>query len=197
MQLTKNLLLTAVFSLYAAAAGAETLTFDDANGLLGNGYHGLDWNNFYVFDGTSNPPQSGYHNGVVSVPNVAYNGYAAPATISKASSFSLVSGEFAGAWNDGLQVHVTGTGATNYSMDFTVNTTGSSHIDFNWTGLTSVTFTSSGGVHAADGGAGEHFALDNLVINSVPEPETYAMLMAGLGIMGFAARRRGRASTAA
>ena len=28
------------------------------------------------------------------------------------------------------------------------------------------------------------------VLTSVPEPETYAMLMAGLGLMGIAARRR-------
>ena len=32
--------------------------------------------------------------------------------------------------------------------------------------------------------------LDNVVITSVPEPESYAMFMAGLGLMGFIARRR-------
>ncbi|WP_374565565.1 FxDxF family PEP-CTERM protein, partial [Nitrosomonas sp.] len=31
---------------------------------------------------------------------------------------------------------------------------------------------------------------DNLVYAPVPEPETYAMLLAGLGLLGFAARRR-------
>ena len=31
---------------------------------------------------------------------------------------------------------------------------------------------------------------DNAFINSVPEPETYAMLLAGLGLLGFVARRR-------
>jgi len=30
----------------------------------------------------------------------------------------------------------------------------------------------------------------DLVITAVPEPETYAMLLAGLGLLGFAARRR-------
>jgi hypothetical protein len=28
------------------------------------------------------------------------------------------------------------------------------------------------------------------VLESVPEPETYAMLLAGLGLLGFTARRR-------
>jgi hypothetical protein len=29
-----------------------------------------------------------------------------------------------------------------------------------------------------------------MAVTSVPEPETYAMLMAGLGLVGFMARRR-------
>lgn len=32
--------------------------------------------------------------------------------------------------------------------------------------------------------------LDNVNVAAVPEPETYAMLLAGLGILGFAAKRR-------
>jgi hypothetical protein len=32
--------------------------------------------------------------------------------------------------------------------------------------------------------------VDNLVLAAVPEPETYALLLAGLGIVGFMARRR-------
>lgn len=33
-------------------------------------------------------------------------------------------------------------------------------------------------------------SLDNISVTSVPEPETYAMLLAGLGVMGTIARRR-------
>ena len=36
------------------------------------------------------------------------------------------------------------------------------------------------------------FAVDNLQIAAVPEPETYAMFLAGLGIMGAVARRRSK-----
>jgi hypothetical protein len=46
-------------------------------------------------------------------------------------------------------------------------------------------FSGSGGV---PGDA--HF--DNISITAVPEPSTYAMLLAGLGLMGFMARRRMR-----
>ena len=33
-------------------------------------------------------------------------------------------------------------------------------------------------------------SIDNVVLTAVPEPETYAMLLAGLGLLGFMARRR-------
>ena len=32
--------------------------------------------------------------------------------------------------------------------------------------------------------------LDNVTVTAVPEPESYAMIMAGLGLMGFIVRRR-------
>lgn len=41
-------------------------------------------------------------------------------------------------------------------------------------------------------GVVETTALDNVVLTPVPEPETYAMFLAGLGLMGAAARRRAR-----
>ena len=41
-------------------------------------------------------------------------------------------------------------------------------------------------------GVVETTALDNVVLTPVPEPETYAMFLAGLGLMGALARRRAR-----
>lgn len=40
------------------------------------------------------------------------------------------------------------------------------------------------------GGDNQGALLDNVSIAAVPEPETYAMLLAGLGALGFVARRR-------
>ena len=49
-------------------------------------------------------------------------------------------------------------------------------------------------VLSQNGGGG--FEMDNLTIGAVPEPGTWAMLIAGFGMVGFAARRR-RAAIAA
>ncbi|WP_292993984.1 FxDxF family PEP-CTERM protein [Nitrosomonas sp.] len=38
--------------------------------------------------------------------------------------------------------------------------------------------------------ANGNFTLSEFVVSAVPEPETYAMLLAGLGLLGFMARRR-------
>ncbi|PXW84746.1 putative secreted protein with PEP-CTERM sorting signal [Nitrosomonas sp. Nm84] len=40
-----------------------------------------------------------------------------------------------------------------------------------------------------------NFALSEFVVSAVPEPETYAMLLAGLGLLGFVVRRRKEMAT--
>lgn len=54
---------------------------------------------------------------------------------------------------------------------------------------------------AFSGFAAGNTSIDNLVVNTVanpiPEPEIYAMLVAGLGVMGFVARRRKQQAAAA
>jgi hypothetical protein len=49
-------------------------------------------------------------------------------------------------------------------------------------------------VESNDTGNDHGLAIDNLSFSvaAVPEPETYAMLLAGLGLLGFAGRRRGQ-----
>jgi hypothetical protein len=47
-------------------------------------------------------------------------------------------------------------------------------------------------VDAGLGGSGANWALGSVTVTAVPEPEAYAMLLAGLGLVGVMARRRRR-----
>ena len=175
-------------------AGATVITFDDLGSSAGgtpiaNGYQGLNWNNFYFLSTALYGVQSGYINGTVSGPNVAFNAGGSEAITSSGAAFDLDSAYLTGAWNNGLQVQVIGkSGATVlYNNTYTVNETGPSLINFNYLGVTEVDFISSGGTHVNGlSGNGEHFAMDNLAINEpVPEPTTVivgALLLLPFGV---------------
>jgi hypothetical protein len=188
-------LVFAAMTFVAGAASADTITFDDVPSeasLSGSTYHGLSWTNFFALNGNQAWPGSGYDHGTVSVPNVAYNGFADPASFGSAAGFSLHDAYFAAAWNDGLTIHIVGTSGVNtYTKDIVVNTGAAIDVVFNWTNLTNVSFSSSGGTwNSGLNGSGEHFVMDNVTITAVPEPETYGMLLVGLGLVGVVARRR-------
>lgn len=192
MKLLKTAAMSMVLAAASTAAMADTLTFEGLSGSLnGSNYGGFSWSNFNVLNSTGS--NSGYSHGTVSGVSVAFNAFANPASFSSATAFTLNNAFFTGAWNDGLSIHVVGTGTTTYVKDFVVSSLTPSNVVFNWTGLNSVSFSSLGGTpHGGYSGAGAHFAMDNLTVNvaAVPEPETFAMLLAGLGLMGAVARRR-------
>jgi hypothetical protein len=54
-------------------------------------------------------------------------------------------------------------------------------------GTNNIVFSYAGG---AQGLGDEGWGVNSLTVTAVPEPETYAMLIAGLGLLGIAARRR-------
>ncbi len=179
-----------------AFAQTEILTFDDLSGvggyneyrLIPNGYGGLQWQNLLYMAGLAQTPNSGYVNGVVSLSNIAFNGAGAPALVSD-GFFNLNSAYLTAAWNDGLQVEVKGfVGATLiYDHAYTVNTTGPTLVNFNYTGINQVMFISSGGTpHPGLGSSGEQFVMDNLSITFVPEPSAFALV--GLAAMSLILR---------
>lgn len=85
--------------------------------------------------------------------------------------------------------------AGNTSNTFSFNSTGTSPNNMGWS-LQTMQFTATGSstllsFHSTTNGAccwGP--ALDNVSVVAVPEPETYGMFLAGLGLMGAIARRR-------
>ena len=121
--------------------------------------------------------------------------------------FGLSGFDGAGAFNFGdgstfipNQIDVTGVlagGGTVYqSFQIDKSTGGNGGLNFtsyafspSFTNLVSVRFSSSGSDLPEYNG----FSVDNInatAVTAVPEAETYAMLLAGLGMMGFVARRR-------
>ena len=126
---------------------------------------------------------------------VIYDNYYRPITISKSSGgmFDLVSFDIADYGNDGFAsrpsedvplpfsfVDAGGLHITTLAIDHQV---GLQTFALNFTGVTSVTI--GGGL----------YQLDNVVADgvlAVPEPGTYALLIAGLALVGHTARRRKR-----
>jgi hypothetical protein len=199
------LIASALFTLTSAAQASTVITFDDIsnasnyNGHIPNYYKDLNWTNFnYINPFNSNGWQnSGAGTGIVSLSYVATNNSGVPAEIQSATPFTLDNAYFAANWNDGLQITVKGEfeGAITHTKTFTVDTAGSTREFFNWNNIDTVLITATGGTHNSslyDGGTS--FAMDNLVISPVPEPETYAMLLAGLGLLGAIARCRQNSS---
>ncbi|MET0265607.1 MAG: NF038120 family PEP-CTERM protein [Duganella sp.] len=113
------------------------------------------------------------------------------------------------------QLTVVGTksdgGILSFAYDFPVLSQGASPFvslsllnDFGSATLSSLTigsclFDGNGGCFSVLSGAENlgQFALDNLQVSTVPEPETYAMLGLGLGLVGWMSRRRSKADQAA
>lgn len=90
------------------------------------------------------------------------------------------------------------TSNSSFEADFNgVNVYGFTNEVHNWSHVTLSGLLATGAATELKFGARNDpsfLRLDNVsvTVSAVPEPETYAMLMAGLGLVGFAARRRQR-----
>jgi hypothetical protein len=184
--------------------GFDNLT-DTASGLpVPQQYGGANfsWSNFYYINSAefnaNNGSPSGFGFGTVSAPAVAYNFNGTAATLSSTSPFNLISGYFTGAWNDNLMLNVQAT-TGGYNVNQALSATAPTLVTFNFFGVTSVTFMSSGGTkHAGFNGNGTQFVMDNLDLSllgsSIPEPSPLALgaLAAALAGAGRAAVLRAR-----
>jgi hypothetical protein len=86
-------------------------------------------------------------------------------------SFGTMDGEVLQSWKD-----PSASGWTQFTKTFNFTKKSSVKLEFE-----------AGGKSDSYGGS-----IDNISVTAVPEPETYAMLLAGLGLMGTIARRRNK-----
>jgi hypothetical protein len=193
------------FAAVAALAANPTLiTFDDLPtppspnyAIIQTPYCGLQWSNFFYMDSVAELNAygpTGYSYGMVSSNNIAFNSAGAPSSLSSAGVFNLNSAYLTAAWNDGLNVEVRGFVGNTLAYDNTyiVNSTAPTLINFNYLGVSSVVFTSSGGtLHAfPNGGHGTQFAMDDLTLTFVPEPSAFVLTGLSAGILIILRRRK-------
>lgn len=188
MKLTNLIILSVTLTVVTSNAQLTLINFDEFDTSSGrvripNGYNGLNWSNFFAFHQVGSQA-NGFVTGVISPLNDAFNGGGVPADISSTAPFSLESGYFTAAYNNGLSLEVQGYNGNTllYDQTYTLNVAGPSYIVFNFSDITDAHFISSGGVEVGLG-SGYYFAVDNLTIAPVPEPSTLGL--AGLSCLSL------------
>ena len=143
---------------------------------------------------------SGFHNGAVSGKNVVWGVAMGPGTfISKSTPFDFNGATFTAGWRDGLKLGLSGwsNGVELFSDSYTLSTQQPLKVEVDYLGIDTLSFTTDFSMSTQhwSHGDGLQFAMDNFKYDMtapVPEPEIYAMMLAGLGIMGWAARKKKR-----
>ena len=165
----------------------DLITFDDVpialSGTLSNGYNGRNWGNFILANARASD-NSGYYYGMVSLSNVAFNAYGTPAEIDAAgTNFNFLSVYLTGAWMSNLNIEVKGyrSGTLLYDTTVVAAATNATLFTFNYLDIDRLYFRSFGGEYAGFGSSGEHFVMDNLSVEFVPEPSS--LLLASLAAL--------------
>lgn len=196
LNLCKTIVTASVISLVLMHAPAQAVVNFDLYSTITPGSSFISGD--YTFDSSShsalvngnNYPSYGVSNGTNML---VFNGVSGILTVSRSDHglFELTSLDV-GGWfnlpsNNTARLSITGhtLSSGDVSIDSGLSTTTFSHLMISsFTNLTSMTMKIAGYSSPA------YVAIDNLVVTAVPEPESYAMLLAGLGLMGAIARRR-------
>ena len=165
----------------SAHAQAMLLNFDAIpcpTSAIPNGTGGLNWANMFCADGPTTG--AGYATGTVSRPNVAFNAFGTPATVTRTGGglFSLTSAQLTAAFSPAPQVTVEGfVGTTSVAvLTFSPTNTGPTLVDLSAiTNVDRVVFTS------LPTGQTRQFVLDDLNYSLVP---THAVTTAAVPAAG-------------
>lgn len=187
--------ITGLLILFVGNASATLIDFEDLPGdqsAVADGYNGFTWNtgvgSLYSLNGTDYSTPSGYNvlADALAGDIVLFNAYAySPVEVALVGTgtFELNSLWITSAWDTSLSMTFTGLldGVEVFSQSYVASNTLAQQVTFNWSGIDMLRINDSG----------EHFVMDNMVINAnvaeVSEPASIAIL--ALGLFGLASRR--------
>ena len=189
----KKFALPVLLFAFVGSAQAEVITF----GKDGSSFFQKSdpWEVFYVDTNNRNNPDIG-PGAWAMVDEKGYEWLATDFREIKTTEFNSAVGLFdleamylGGAWGD---EYVTITGYANNaevkSVSFQISKTPDQYIFNGFKGIDSFTITLNPNGFYKD--EGNYWVLGNITVTQVPEPEAYAMLLAGLSLVGVMARRR-------
>ena len=227
----KGLIVAMLLMLAPAASYAGTLSFDDifddgsGNTPIPYGYGSpddpyLNWTGFHVLNTSAYNLHipSGYLNGTISDPNVAYSygkTYGTPVFIksydpgtSSWVPFNFDSAYLTAAWDNGLQIEIQGYtlvgGVPTLTIDdfYNVNATGPTLFNFDFDSVVLLNFIPTCTSPCMEGnsgygGSGDQFAMDNVALSgpaSAAEPDALTLLLetALASLLGLAYWQRRR-----
>lgn len=173
------------------SAAASTINFEDLSSplaassapLISFGYQFTTTDLHGIFDAAGYGASNGTHFLVYRSSGAGTESFSAVS----GAAFNLSSLDLGGWHNFGptpLSLEITGYRANGSSVSSTVSVAYGVFESYALTGFTNLMSVQLGSF------AGAYLAIDNINVSPVPEPESLAMLLAGLGVLGWQLRRR-------